>query len=120
MTRKESGWVSEAMGLIGAYCQECTAQPDANARKQRESLNAINSHLTSMQSAAEGLEEALTGSLTAIDDWLNLYADDLCDPARVKEARSRIDAACGTLAYIAKTQDANRAALAAFQAIKEK
>ncbi|MDR3533975.1 MAG: hypothetical protein P4L90_25845 [Rhodopila sp.] len=57
------------------------------------------------------LEAALIRSMTAIDDWLNTYASDFCDEARVKEASSRIGAEGGTLAYIARVQQQNREAL---------
>ena len=54
---------------------------------------------------------ALCASITAIDDWLNIYAEEHCDDRRVKEARLRIQASGGTLAYIARVQQANRDAL---------
>ena len=56
------------------------------------------------------LEKALTESVTAIDDWLNTYAAEMCDEARVKEARDRIQQ-YGTIGYIAHIQEANRKAL---------
>jgi hypothetical protein len=55
--------------------------------------------------------EALEKSRIALDDWLNLYASELCNEARVEEARSRVHAA-GTLAYIAEVQQGNREAMA--------
>ena len=56
------------------------------------------------------LEKALTRSVTALDDWLNTYASELCDPKRVEEAAVRIREH-GTLAYIADVQEENREAL---------
>lgn len=56
------------------------------------------------------LELALTQSVTAIDDWLNTYAAELCDESRVEEARDRIRQ-YGTIGYIAKVQKGNRKAL---------
>lgn len=56
----------------------------------------------------------LSVSMTAIDDWLNTYADDMCDPDRVAEARARIGQ-FGTLAYIAEVQTANRDVLSRIQ-----
>lgn len=56
------------------------------------------------------LREALVGSMTALDDWLNTYASDQCDATRVKEAEERIYE-YGTIGYIAHIQKANRAAL---------
>lgn len=58
----------------------------------------------------ERLQAALRRSMLAIDDWLNTYAVDMCDPDRVAEARARIGKV-GTLAYIADVQDQNRNAL---------
>lgn len=58
----------------------------------------------------EVLRAALVRSMTAIDDWLNLYASDLCDEARVKEAEKRIGEN-GTLWYIATVQEQNLRAL---------
>ena len=62
--------------------------------------------------------EALDRSMTAIDDWLNVYASDMCDEGRVSEAHSRISNAGGTLAYIAKVQDENRRARSASAAAR--
>lgn len=54
----------------------------------------------------EELREALGASMTALDDWLNVYASEFCDEDRVKIAQY------GTIAYIAHVQEANRNALA--------
>lgn len=59
----------------------------------------------------ERLRATIKRSMIAIDDWLNTYASDLCDDARVAEAHARIGE-MGTLAYIADVQQQNRAALA--------
>ena len=58
----------------------------------------------------ERLRAALRRSMVALDDWLNIYAEELCDNDRVKEAKQRISE-YGTLSYIALVQDQNRAAL---------
>lgn len=63
----------------------------------------------------EALVAALERSMVAIDDWLNTYAAELCDDARVAEARRRIGE-YGTLSYIATVQEQNRAALASAKA----
>ena len=60
-------------------------------------------------------KEALERSIVAIDDWLNVYASELCNQDRVDEANHRISNAGGTLAYIANVQQQNRAALATLQ-----
>ncbi len=56
------------------------------------------------------LESALKNSVTALDDWLNTYAAEMCDEKRVKEAMERIGP-FGTIGYIAHIQAANREAL---------
>jgi len=47
----------------------------------------------------KSLRTALQEAITALDDWTNVYAPELCDPERVKEAKARISE-YGTLAYI--------------------
>lgn len=58
------------------------------------------------------LVEALKTSITAIDDWLHIYAEELCNEADVAASKARVHAN-GTLAYIAEVQERSRAALAA-------
>jgi len=43
-------------------------------------------------------------AITALDDWTNIYAPELCNEERVKEAQNRINE-YGTLAYIAAVVD---------------
>lgn len=57
------------------------------------------------------LRKALERSSIALNDWLNTYASELCDEARVAEARKRIRDGGSTLAYIADIQEQNRKAL---------
>jgi len=59
-----------------------------------------------------GMRAALERSKVALDDWLHVYAGDMCDPQKVAESVARISEAGATLAYIAKVQKQNRAALA--------
>lgn len=67
--------------------------------------------ISALTTRCEALEQAVRQSMIAIDDWLNDYADDLCDPQRVAEARGRINGR-GTIGYIGSVQAINRAALA--------
>jgi hypothetical protein len=55
---------------------------------------------------------ALLAAETALDDWLNTYAEDWCDPERVFDAKERIKDNGGTVAYIADTQVIIREAIA--------
>jgi len=50
----------------------------------------------SEQTAKQTMQQALD----ALDDWLNIYAEELCDPSVVAKARKRIEEGGGTLAYI--------------------
>jgi hypothetical protein len=61
----------------------------------------------------ERMRMALERSVEAIDDWLNVYASELCHKDRVDDANRRIADAGGTLAYIASVQEQNREALRA-------
>ena len=68
--------------------------------------------------AQDGLVEALERSMVAIDDWLHIYASDMCDEADVQDSRQRIAEAGATLSYIASVQQNNRAALSAIKGDK--
>ncbi len=46
------------------------------------------------------LTNALDDAILAIDDWINTYAEDLCDEDRVAQARQRLNEH-GTLHYLA-------------------
>jgi hypothetical protein len=65
---------------------------------------------TSQPEPPVSMRDALERSVVAIDDWLQTYAAEFCDPARVEEASKRIGE-YGTLSYIASVQEQNRAAL---------
>lgn len=54
---------------------------------------------------------AVRSSVIALDDWLNIHAEDFCGGSRVAEAKRRIGER-GTVAYIAEIQRINRAAIA--------
>lgn len=60
----------------------------------------------------DALVAALEESKEALDDWLHQYAPEHCGEKHVVETWRRISANGGTLAYIANTQERNRAALA--------
>lgn len=54
--------------------------------------------------------EIVQQALDALDAWLNTYAEEFCDPARVAQAKERIAEHGGTLAYIAEITQALRVA----------
>lgn len=76
-------YLAAALGAIGATDMEWKDI----AEKRTEQVAALNS----------GLKVAQQG----IDDWMHVYAHDLCDEADVKAARDRVYKH-GTLAYIAE------------------
>jgi hypothetical protein len=57
------------------------------------------------------LRNALDNSKTAIDDWICMYASDMCAENHVAEAYERVSRNGGTLAYTADINAANRNAL---------
>ena len=57
------------------------------------------------------LRTALKQSMTALDDWLHLYAREQYDFHSGASSEQRIREAGGLLAYLARVQAANRAAL---------
>lgn len=70
--------------------------------------------MLSDKAAIEAMARALERSVVALDDWLTLYADDVCDPAHVAESRQRVGQV-GTIGYISEVQRQNWAALAALR-----
>ena len=56
------------------------------------------------------LREATKAAIVAIDDWVNIYAEEFCDPARVEEAKARINEN-GLLHYAATVLEQCRNAL---------
>lgn len=98
--RMANDWAEfcETMGVTWDAQEAVAAKLEARGSKQRALI--------------ETLTAALEASVTAIDDWLNIFAEELCDPERVTEAKARTGE-FGTLWYIATTQQANREAIAA-------
>lgn len=56
------------------------------------------------------MRTALQAAITALDDWLNIYASEHCNPQRVAEAQERIGQ-IGTIAYITDVTTQCRKAL---------
>lgn len=86
-------YLSAALGTIGAVDKEWKDI----AQKRTEQVAALNS--------------ALRVARQGIDDWMHIYAHDLCDEAEVKAARDRVYEN-GTLAYMANI---NQAIMEAFK-----
>lgn len=112
MTRKESGFVELAMAQAAWSLQYAR---EGNTTDAVANLDALRAHLTSLQSAAEGLEEALPDEAQA-EHWRSL-GDRLMNEQRtgpmLREAAMQLQNA-----YLAAT--AMRAALSAFNSIKGK
>lgn len=76
------------------------------------SVEGTRKRKRSISKRERALQQALSLSVTALDDWLNTYASEFCKKERVDEAKKRIRDKGGTLAYIAKIQAKNREVLA--------
>jgi hypothetical protein len=50
----------------------------------------------------EVLTVAMDAAILALDDWINVYAEEHCHEARVAEAKARLSER-GTIAYLADT-----------------
>lgn len=79
----------------------------ADMGRQIYVLNKATRHL---QDEIELLRKALDLSTQALNDWLHVYADDMCREEDVAAAKARIRAHGGTLGYITDTLEAIRAA----------
>jgi len=77
---------------------------------QIEMKNKAIAQRNELQEENTRLREALKRSVLALDDWLNIYAEELCERDRVAQAKSRIQN-YGTVGYIAEVQKQNREAL---------
>lgn len=97
----------------GGFAWECAPDDtkDGCLGDAQAALTAITE--AGYEICPKGTMAALDASRVAIDDWLNIYAHDMCDEQRVKEARVRIFESGGTLAYIARIQEHNRSISAA-------
>lgn len=73
-------------------------------------IESLREQLHQKQHQVEATSQALETASVALDDWLNDYAHDMCDPARVAEARQRLHER-GTIGYIAQVQEKVRNAL---------
>jgi hypothetical protein len=67
-------------------------------------------YLKAIDSDRNSLRTACQTALTALNDWLHIYAEELCDAERVKEAKDRVYER-GTIAYIADVTTQCRLAL---------
>lgn len=71
-----------------------------------------------LRKACEKMGIALERSITALDDWIHIYAPEHCHAAKVKRSRERIQDEGGTLHYIAVVQQQNRNAIAQLEKSK--
>lgn len=79
-------------------------------RLRAEDIITLGQQVGKLETHLSSVRTALGVSIVAIDDWLNLYAGEFCDPKRVEEAQRRVGE-YGTVGYIAHVQRQNRAAL---------
>jgi hypothetical protein len=78
--------------------------------KQEEAEASMRLQLAAKDREIAALQAALRRHMIVVDDWMHIYAPDMCDDDRVKEAQARAHSR-GTLAYIAEAQDDARTAL---------
>jgi hypothetical protein len=62
----------------------------------------IDALLLEAKGRIEALEAALKRAGQALNDWVVVYASDMCDDATVGQTKRRIWDAGGTLAYVAE------------------
>lgn len=60
----------------------------------------------------DALKKALERADFALEDWINMYASELCTSDRAAQARSRIRSQGGTIAYVTDIREESSAALA--------
>ena len=94
--------------ILARHKRDCTEAFPASERLAWREAQADRAELLAL---IDELAEALERSRVAIDDWLHSYAPEFCNVQYVQETMERISA-FGTIGYIAKVQEANRAALA--------
>jgi hypothetical protein len=94
--------------LVGDFDQHPKMQRIAAHRASATPTPPIEGRDADVERAREALER----SVTALNDWLHVYAPEFCGDDHVAESRARIGE-YGTLAYIAHVQEKNRAALQA-------
>ena len=82
-----------------------------------ERLREQHKVIEDQQAIIEEMRDALKASHVALNDWLNVYASDECDPRRVIEAKERI-MGCGTIGYIAEVTEKISGVLAKSDQIK--
>lgn len=69
------------------------------------------SELTASQARLSEAVKVLERANTALNDWLNIYASDMCEENRVAEAHKRVSE-YGTIGYIADVTAEIRSVLA--------
>ncbi len=80
--------------LLGELCNRYKI--DTKSRKLTEYL--LVEQIDKERLQLKVLREAMETAIIAIDDFVNIYAEEYCDPGRVEEARQRMNEN-GTLYY---------------------
>ena len=100
----------KALTLHGKQTGEYLSKVLETMKHYKQKAQAADKEITTKDAELARLREALERSVLALDDWLNVYAEELCDKDRVAQAKSRIKS-YGTVGYIASVQQQNREAL---------
>lgn len=95
-----------AADLIESLQRELAAAEARVKRLQQKELSDFDT-IAAQQARIDEAHVLINRNRVALDDWLNTYASELCDKARVTEAKVRI-CELGTIGYIAHIQKANR------------
>lgn len=104
---------NELREVVARAIADATEQATDEYRVADAAIAAMQAHLVRTPAESDVLRAALQQSVVAVNDLLNIYADDMCSESDVQESRQRILRNGGTLHYIACVQQSNRAALAA-------
>lgn len=80
-------------------------------QSDRDDDLAIGREFERKEALIDRLRSALEQSIVALDDWLHIHASEHCDAQRLSEAEHRVSE-YGTLSYITRVQEFNRAAVA--------
>ncbi|MHC2481612.1 hypothetical protein [Rhizobium leguminosarum] len=101
ISKKMIAAAASAMNGILGLSREEAAYFVLSAALRAEPCEPVD-EITALSKRCAELEAALKLSFRAINDWVVVYASDMCDDARVEETKLRIRDAGGTLAYVAE------------------
>ena len=105
--------------IVAALLSRATGAVNVSSNVPNKTIREAADLIEAQDEVIASLSKALSTSQTALNDWLHVYASDLCAPDEVKESENRI-AEFGTIGYIADVGAVIRAALTAAKTHLEK